>query len=232
MTYSEFLDKEPEALRRKVRALLGGYADTAAVAVQWVKAGDTVLNQGDHRSDIVMLLSGRVSIVSQHAGYTTYAFDEFTPVCMFGEQEALSGKVHIEADVRAKTNCRFLVLHEADYLRWIQSDTTIMQRRVRSIITTLMSQVTRQRGALFLSSHQRMQQFLAAYWERHAKAAAGGVLAVRQTRQAIAEETGFSLRTVNRIIHQMQTEGEISLNKGKITMTENQYEALKAKSIQ
>ncbi len=228
MTYSEFLDKEPEPLRKKLRVLLGGYPNTAAVALHPVKAGETMLRLGDRRSDIAVLLSGRASVVSQHAGYTTYAFDEFVPVCMFGEQEALSGRAYIVADVRAKTNCRFLLLREADYLRWIQSDAAVMQRRVRSVVGTLMNQMSRQRGALFLSSHQRIQRFLAAYWENHPRAVVGGVLAVRQTRPAIAEETGFSLRTVGRVVQHMQAGGEISLLKGKITLTEAQYKALKA----
>lgn len=227
MTYSEFLGKEPEPLRGRIRALLGGYCDAAAVSLQQVKAGENVLRQGDARTDIFVLISGRASTVSQHAGYSTYAFDEFVPVCMFGEQEALSGRAHIVADVRAKTGCRFLVLHEADYLRWVQSDTTIMQRRVRSIVNTLFNQVAQERSALFLSSSQRLRQFLVAYCQRHAKSAVNGVVTVKQTRQATAEETGFSLRTVNRIIKQMCAAGEISLTRGKITVSDAQYKALK-----
>lgn len=228
MTYSEFLSRELEGRRAAIRALLGGFSDAARVAVLAAKAGDTVLHQGDARSDIYVLVSGRASTVSQHAGYTTYAFDEFGPVALFGEQEALAGYSHIIADVRAKTDCRFLVLREPDYLRWVQSDTAIMQRRVRTVLNILFSQLHQERSALFLSSEQRMRQFLAAYYERRQKSAAGGTVTVRQTRPSIAEETSFSLRTVNRIVQALKKQGGISLCKGKIAINEAQYRALKA----
>lgn len=226
MTYQEFLSKEREALSKRIRLLLEGFPMAALVSVLPVKAGDNALSQGEPRSDILVLISGWASTVSRHTGYTTYAFDEFAPVYIFGELEALSGHSRIVADVRAKTSCRFLALREADYLRWIQSDIKIMQRRVRSVVGTLTSQADQERGALFLSSRQRIKQFLSAYYERHAKSAKDGSVTVRQTRAAIAEETGFSLRTVNRVVRQLHNDGEIALYKGKITLTERQYRAL------
>lgn len=227
MTYSEFLSRESETLRKNIRVLLGGFSDTAQVSVIKVKEGENILSQGEPRSDIFVLISGRASTVFQHWGYTTYAFDEFTPISIFGEQEALSGHAHIVADVRAKSNCRFLALREADYLRWVQSDTGIMQKRMRAVINTLFRQVEQERSALFLTRRQRVQQFLMDYYQRHVDKFPSGVVVVRQNRVSIAEETGISLRTVNRIVQRMYDNGDVTPQKGKITLSQEQFEQMK-----
>ncbi|MDL2293146.1 Crp/Fnr family transcriptional regulator [Ruminococcaceae bacterium OttesenSCG-928-D13] len=231
MTFADFLSREPDALRKAVRAALAGFADSAEVKLVRAKPGQNVMTQGQGRGDLYLLLSGRAMAVTQQANYASYAFYEFAPLELFGEQETLAGMPIIAADIRAKTACRFLAISEADYLRWVQSDTGIMQKRVRYMLNQLLDQASRERSALFLSSTARLAGFLAAYYEGHAKARAeDGTLAVRQTRVAVAEEIGVSLRTVNRCVEKLQRCGAIGLSRGKPTITADQYEALKKHS--
>ena len=227
MTYSEFLEKEPETLRKKLRVLLAGFSDAAQVDLVRVPAGECVLRQGDARSSVFVLVAGRVLNVVRQQNFTSYAFYEYTPVEFFGEQEALAGIPNIIADVRAKTNCRFLALSEADYLRWVQSDTQIMQRQVRDMLALLLGQAAHERAALFFDSDARMALFLAHYYQHHPPAHPGGHVTVRQGHAAIAEEIGMSLRTVNRSVKKLAEAGAVGLAKGKMTLTAEQYMRLK-----
>lgn len=236
MTFSEFLDKEPEPLRRSLRQLLAGFSDTAQVNLVRVAAGESILRQGEPRGDIYILISGRVLNVVQQAHFSSYAFREYTPPEFFGEQEALAGIPTIIADVRAKTACRFLAISEADYLRWVQSDTQTMQKQVRTVLALLLEQAAHERAALFLNSDERIARFLADYYERHAgggtkrkqTAAGASGITVRQGHAAIAEEIGVSPRTVNRCVQKLADAGTVGIHRGKMTLTQEQYEALKA----
>lgn len=227
MIYAEFLRGENEVRRGKLRAMLVGFSDAAEVKVQLVKQGENIMNQGEKCKSLLLLLSGRACAVSQHTGYNTYVFDEFGPMVLFGEQEILSGIEHVAVNVRAKTDCRLLSISVSDYLRWIQSDSRIMQRRMRSVLQTLFSQIQQERAFLFQKSGERMDYFLVEYYEKHVSNAPDGRVTVRQTRNAIAEQTGFSQRTVNRNISRLYTENKIELVRGKIVMKKGHYEMLR-----
>lgn len=228
MTFSEYLEHEAGSIAQRMWVQFADYDPQAQVHIMYVPAGTVVLKQGEARSSLYVLLSGRVAVVSQQTPQTSYAFYEYRPIEVFGDQEVLAGFPNIIADVRTTTTCRFLILQEADYTRWLLSDVTILQKRVRSIISTLLQQTDREQRALFMDSKTRLAIFCMVYYESHIKSEEDvkGVV-VRQGRNAIAEQTGFSLRTVNRAIEYFKKHNLIKIVKGKMFITPEQYKQLK-----
>ncbi len=55
----------------------------------------------------------------------------------------------------------------------------------------------------------------------------GEVKVISRTRQELYEETGISIKTLNRTIQKMKAEGAVGIYKGKISLTREQYQRMK-----
>ncbi len=57
-------------------------------------------------------------------------------------------------------------------------------------------------------------------------------MTINRTRQMLQEETGINVKTLNRVIRQLKEEGGFSLCKGKITLSQDQYQRALARRDQ
>lgn len=226
MTYEQFLAKEPEGTRRQLEELFAGLPPATPVRVANLAPGEIFMRQGDTRWDVFVLVAGSVNVLTQQNNFTTYVLRDFTPFALFGHYESLADYPHIIATICAKTKCRLLVIGAADYMRWVESDTGVMLRQMRSALATLMLQGTHDRNTLFLRSEERIASLLA---DCHQMSRRDGEekAVVKMSHLAMAEITGLSLRTVNRVLARFRQEGLVGVEKGKVTLTDAQCARLR-----
>lgn len=229
MTFAEFADREPESVRQALDEMFKGFPQETSVSERRLEPGEVLMMQGNPRGAVYALLSGQVSLMTQHTGnmtYATYALDEMSAYAFLGEFEAMAGYPHIISTIRAKTACRLLRFEEAAYLHWLKSDVNIMFGAARKVVFALLNQSTADRNTLLLKSRERMAMFLLGYYRNNDPQ--NDVMTVHMARAEIAEAIGFSLRTVNRSVNKLYREGYIGLSKGKITLTREQYKLMNA----
>jgi|GEM_PF-5309895 len=232
MTFTEFLMNEPDNIKNILRLAFFGFDDLTQVRVISPKSGYPLMHQGDAKSNVFVLLEGSVSVFTQHSPNNTYTLRELHPISFLGEQEALANYPNLVATIKTKSACRLLVIKKSDYMRWVMSDTDIILKRMRVAMSALLRQGAQDRTAIFLSSCQRLALFLMDYYERNVSGKqADAKVIVKMSRTAISENLGFSSRTVNRCIDKFVKNGNIGLQRGKITITGKQYYALEGVNL-
>lgn len=198
-----------------LKQLFANFPEDAALSVIYVEAGGVFIRQDDTCNTVYVLAEGRArSQIYTHGA--TRAFADFEAVTLFGEYETVAGLPHYRADVTAQVDCVCLKLSAADYTRWMLQDSKVFYARMRGVLQTLLWQGEAERSSQQLPGRERIVLFLLDYCQRHNH---GGEVVVRKTRTAVVEETGFSLRTVNRAVQQLAREGLLTLVRGKIVIT-------------
>lgn len=225
MRISEYLAGETESRRKTLGALFATFPADAKVSHIHIAAGETIVRQEEPCRSIYALIEGRARTIIHQQGSAVHAFEDFTAVEFFGEQEVLADMPVFLADVKARTHCRFLIISAADYLRWMNGDSAMLLTRTRSILQTLLRQMAQERSSLYLTGSDRLAKFLVDYCDRH-NGANMEVITIAHTHASISEEIGFTVRTVNRAIRSLLDDGMLGLHRGKITVNRKQQRLL------
>ena len=94
-----------------------------------------------------------------------------------------------------------------------------------SYVTRLLSQTAEARKYLFMDGRERLMLYLIRKYERHGHA--DNTCSLKQTRSQMAEEIGFSIKTMDRSIKKLEEEGMLRLEKGKIQVDQSGYLEMK-----
>lgn len=227
MKIIDFIETLPLPMRNTVKREFFGFSKSSSVQVLHVPAGEVVFLQETPLKAIYVLIEGQATAFSNQSSYISYAFSDFSPIELFGESEALSGAPTTFAEIKAKTDCTFILISIKDYMAWVMSDVQIMHTRVSRMLRQLLVQASEERNALFQPSAYRLTSFLIDYFEEHDQG--DPFLVVQQTQYMIAEQIGFGTRTVGRGIRELVQRGYITLYRGKVKISRVQYEKLKLK---
>ena len=91
----------------------------------------------------------------------------------------------------------------------------------------LITQTTDARRYLFLEAKERLVLYLVRKYEQKAANSKIIDMNLNQPRTQLAEEIGFSTKTLSRNIKILEEKGFIQVNKGKILITEEEYQRMK-----
>ena len=80
-------------------------------------------------------------------------------------------------------------------------------------------------GQTFIQAGERLMLYLIRKYERHGRA--DNTCSLKQTRSQMAEEIGFSIKTMDRSIKKLEEEGMLRLEKGKIQVDQSGYLEMK-----
>ncbi len=221
MKYCEFLNSNNN-LTKAAKSVLGDFLSDVSIKLVQFKKGDYILRFDDDVRYIWFMLSGRVATITNQEGFGSFASHDFTDPELFCEYELLIGTDKIIVDVIAKSDCDFLRINLEDYMSWLTSDTEIMLHRTRRILNVLLWQGAVTQQTIFLSATERLIRFLISYYEDEETAD----VYVNQNRNEIAEKLGISTRSTNRAIKKLSDEKTIRLKRGKIHLSEDEYNKL------
>lgn len=207
----QFFAKSPEQL-------------SSCVMLRSYPQNHTLINTDDSCTCVYILLKGRLQAVEERVATEPYRFTEIQAVNIVGDFElftSLPGRV-ITLTTLERSLC--LIIPAADYLNWIKNDANALFIRTQMVISQLTAQTQFERQNRFLDNRTRMLRFLCG--ECHRQAEPAFPLLIRSTRQDIACKLGCSVRTVNRTVTSLQEEGILSLEHGKIKLTDNQFQLI------
>lgn len=192
--------------------------------VMEVEKDSYFINAGTKCSHVYLILKGRACGIDMQIQGKLYRFKEFKPGRFLGEFECIADIPNYSITVQAKTNCTLLVMTSQIYLKWMKQDGQAFFLRMQRILFGLTNQ-TRDDRRFFLSPcKERLIQYLVEYYEKENV----DRLRIRKSRDELANEIGFVVRTIDRNVNKLEAEGYISIKAGKIYVSHMQYEKLKA----
>ena len=192
-----------------------------------VEADTTLIIAGERCNNIYIILSGKVTGIDWPINERAYSFKDFGPGDFFGEIECFADLLYSRISVVTVTKCRVLTIPAAFYMEWIQNDAEALYSRTKVNMRRLITQTTDARRYLFLEAKERLVLYLVRKYEQKAANSKIIDMNLNQTRTQLAEEIGFSTKTLSRNIKILEEKGFIRVNKGKILITEEEYQRMK-----
>lgn len=187
----------------------------------------TLIKAGESCKNIYIILSGKVTGIDWPINERAYSFKDFGPGDFFGEIECFADLSNYRISVLAVTKCRVLVIPAPFYMEWIRNDAEALYLRTKENMRRLIMQTTDARRYLFLEAKERLVLYLVRKYEQKISGSKAFNLNLSQTRNQLSEEIGFSTKTLNRNIKILEEKGFLEVHKGKILITENEYQQMK-----
>lgn len=191
-----------------------------------VKKGAYILRAGMPCDMVYFLLSGRVVGEAHQKMGHMYSFMDFSKKDIIGDFESFTDCSEFCASVRAEQDCKLLKLSRKSYLNWIRHDEHALFLRLRTILNTLSSETNIEREWLFMGCKERLVNYLVRLYEREQNTK-NGVFRNQKSQSELADKIGFNVRSIQRNITSLKSEGLVSVESGKIVITKEQYEKLK-----
>lgn len=193
--------------------------------VMEVDENETLIEAGEKCSNIYIILSGKVTGIEWPMKERPYFFKDYGPGDFFGEIEHFADLSNYRISVLTVTKCRVLVIPVTYYMEWLQNDVEALYLRTKVNMSRLISQTADARKYLFIEGRERLMMHLIRKYEQ--KQPLKKVLELKQSRDQLSEEIGFSVKTLNRNIKKLKEDDLIQLQKGKIVITEEGYLRMK-----
>ena len=190
-----------------------------------VAENETLIKAGERCSNIYIILSGKVTGIEWPMNERPYYFKDYGPGDFFGEIEFFADLTNYRIGVITATKCRVLVIPVAPYMDWLCSDVDALYLRTKENMSRLISQTADARKYLFIEGRERLMMHLIRKYEH--KQPVKKVLELRESRDQLSEEIGFSVKTLNRNIKKLKEMNLINIQKGKILITEEGYQEIK-----
>ena len=193
----------PDALQRRLQ-------------LRTVQPGQIVCLQNCPVTEMMLLVHGELLIEAQFASGDSLIFTAENGISVMGDMELLSGRMVYASTVRAKTSVELLLLTVADFQTWMDEEPMFLKMVVRSLAEKCYRQ-SRDQGVLaYVPPSQRIARFLTE--EKLRSPTTDG--AVHCSHAELAQHTGMSERTVNRVLSELRECGAIHTEYGKVFLDE------------
>jgi CRP-like cAMP-binding protein len=194
--------------------------DDLADAAVWVEvaAGEQLFEVGDAGRRLIVLAEGRVrlSVPSPEGKEITIA----TAVDgdLFGEIAALDGGVRT-ARATALDPSRLLSIDRVDLIRLMQKHWILAERMLHLVCAHLRRATTQIEELTFAGAPSRVARALVRALGAGATTPRPGAT-VLLTQRELAERTGLSRESANRVLRDFERQGWVELQKGRIVITQ------------
>ena len=185
-----------------------------------VECGKRFVTQQDHLGGVYVLLSGTVSVFEEYTTGNAYIFQENAAPDVFGEMESFAGLDYYVASLIAKTECLFLIIPVSVYMTYMETHPALFFLRSRQNFHSLLERGHDDRLNLQLQGVERVKLYLIRKYKKP-ETQQNYILSI--PKQMIADETGFSLKTVQRSLKELREKEFVEIRGHKILISEEQY---------
>ncbi len=218
------IDKAPKPQRAYLQQLFKRIPiSSRSCRIVDMKANTKFISTNEPCNAIWVLIEGRVSAAEEQISGDIYAFTEFQAPELFGEMEGFAGISYYRVTLVTVTDCKFIVMPMNSFLNWIRNDSEALFLRVCTLMNRTLEETKKNHTYLFLDGFDRLMLYMTQNYRKHAT---NKTCILQIKRQQIAEETGFSTKTVNRSIRKLSDNGLVTIDGRKIIISERQYEQL------
>lgn len=194
-----------------------------ACQIENVPAGYTFVTENSPVSTIYFIGKGSIRALDYSIDGITHEFMRFEHVYAMGGMEVIMNLQKYQTTLQTVTPCILVKLAKNKFEQWLAEDAKILRLEAQLIAEYLLQQARESRLYLFLQGSDRLAMLLANRYDRFAEK---GILKVRGTRQDLSDATGLCVKTVNRAVKKLVTEGLLSQNGHDLYIDTEQYERL------
>ena len=174
-----------------------------------------IIHAGAPCSTVYIILSGHVTGLHYQKQGRVYYFMDFTFFC---------GTYLVS--ICATEECEILMLPSSYYLQWVQHDENALFLRIKNIMSTLVFEKKNDREYIFMNCKERLVKYLVNSYENK-KPVNALKYKLDKTQLELSDRTGFNIRSIQRNIAALEKENLISIENGKITISQEQFIKLK-----
>ena len=215
-----------ECLKKRDTAFLGNASQklTERAVPCYIKKGAVLIQKGEKTDAAYYVITGKLYVQSDFLDGSVYQFSYLGKGAIIADVDILSG-----ANINAAT------LIAAEDVMVLKLPLDLFIEEMKTNIDFLWYVSTGMARKMYVSSYERgMNLFkegvdkvlLYLIREYELDEEERKVVKITKTRPVIASEIGISIKTLNRSVEKLETEKLISLQKGKITITEAQFTKL------
>lgn len=185
-----------------------------------------LIHAGCDCTTVYMILSGNVTGLDIQKQGKAYYFMDFAKMYIVGDFEVFGDIPQYCASIYAAQECRVLTLSGTSYLEWVRHDENALFLRIKNIISMLTFEKKTEREWIFLNCKERLAKYLAASYE-HKCRDNNERYKIDKTQAELSDRLGYNVRSVQRSIAALEKEQLLTVENGKITLTEEQFHKLK-----
>ncbi len=230
MTLAEIMKSTGIDQNKDSIAMLRHFPEECGVILKSYRDGDVIFRENDPIAHVGILVQGRYSCVWDISGRDDYEHISEKLPAMLGDQAAMAKLPRYTGTFRAFGPCKVALMRLPDFWLWMERDPAFYRDTVATHICKLISQCRTRRSTVVDSSDIRVIKYLVWYCQANGHtfdSQQPRPMTVRITREAMTGAIGqISLRTVNRILSQLEGEGRIGIVRGKVQIRPQQYRDL------
>lgn len=183
-----------------------------------------IIHQKQTRLDYFgIVCSGQHRVINEFENGNVFMIEKNDAVDFIGEVTILAEMEETSVTIETITECVVFMISRKDFEEWIRRDIEFLRLVSKKVAFKLYRSSYNQGAKLFYPPGFLLMEYLLKYGKEK-DIHKYGMVTVKKTRQDIYEELGMTVKTINRTVQKLKDEGLISIQKGKITMTVEQYE--------
>lgn len=181
-------------------------------------APGTIIHQKDYPLNYFgIVCSGDHRVINEFENGNVFMIEKNEAIDFIGEVTILAGKEKTSVTIETLTECVVFLISRADFEMWISRDIHFL-RLVSHKIAYKLYRSSYNRGAkLFYPPTFLFLDYLVKYALSHDINHLGEIT-LKKTREGIREELGMTVKTINRTITKLKSDGLIGIRKGKVTL--------------
>jgi len=186
-----------------------------------------IIHQKDSKLEYFgLIVKGENRVINEFQNGNVYMIEKNESIDFVGEVTILAGMEKTSVTIETLTETTVIYFQRKDFEEWIEEDNHFL-RLVAGKVAYKLYRSSYNRGArLFYPPQFILLDYVIKYAaaERIEKT---GQVVVKKTRQELYEECGITVKTLNRTIKRLEEDGVVTMCKGKMTMTLEQYRLAK-----
>lgn len=192
-----------------------------------VPAQHFLLRAGESCTRVVIVLTGRANGIDNLLPGNFYVFTDYSGVEILGDYELFGDISKYRISIQTQTPCDILIIPSQPYLDWVSRDVNALFLRIKAIMRATVREGPNERKYQFLECRDRMVLYLADLYEKYG---GQGEFTLQKKQPELAEMLGFHVRTIQRNIQLLESEGMIASVAGRIRITQEQYLKIKERA--
>lgn len=226
MRIEEIIEQYQPRVPKDMGELFKNFPREEDVILRHLKPGIAMLTEGVIVKNVYILLCGTLKLSWEMPGRDKYVFLQNEALLMLGDIAVMAQLSKYSTTVIAETNCEVICLSVGQFWRWMDHDPMLFRHLVAENLQKLLFQSNIRRNSEERSSYTRMLIYFRWYYLTYRDLNTKNVV-IRRTRDQIAEDISLiSVRTINRILENIVTDGMINIKKGKINISETQFQMI------
>lgn len=182
-----------------------------------------IIHQKNYKLDyFAFVCSGEHRVINEFENGNVYMIEKNEPIDFIGEVTILAGMRQTSVTIETITESIIMYISREDFEEWIKKDIHFLYLVSQKVALKLYRSSSNRGAKLFYPPTFLLLDYLIQYAQRE-DIKKRETLILKQTREELYEEVSISVKTLNRTIGKLKQDGVISIIKGKIAISYDQY---------